>query len=85
MTNWITNEYGAQIFTHEGWEVRIRSPECKWNRIQVFSPYSYYGVEVEVWETGIWVKGWEGPPTSAVTIPWPVIGAIAEARAIITD
>ena len=53
MTNRITDEHGNLIFTHEGWEVRIWSPDvCRWNRIQITSPWS--GVEVEVWETGMW-------------------------------
>lgn len=46
------------------------------------------GEEVEVTEEGIWVNGtssggWEGPGPSAVNIPWTVIGAIIEARAIV--
>jgi hypothetical protein len=45
-------------------------------------------VEVEVEEGGVWVRGesnggWEGPNPQAFTIPWPVIAAIIEARAIV--
>ena len=86
MTNWITNERGNQTFTHEGWTVRIWSPEYAWNRINVESPHC--GQEVEVTPEGIWVNGtstggWEGPGPSAFTIPWAVIVAIIEARQIV--
>ena len=81
MTNWITNEYGHQIFTHEGWEVRIWPPKFKWNRIEVNSPHA--GVEVEVTEEGIWVKGGDlGPRTPT---PWEVIVAIWAAREIVAE
>jgi len=88
MTNFITSEYGNRTFTHGEWTVRIWSPECKWNRIEVNSPHA--GEEVEVTEEGIWVKGessggWEGPSPSAFTIPWPVIAAIAAARQIVAE
>jgi hypothetical protein len=88
MTNWITDDHDNQIFFHEGWTVRIWSPECKWNRIEVNSPHA--GEEVEVTEEGIWVKGessggWEGPSPSAFTIPWEVIAAIAAARQIVAE
>lgn len=82
MTNWIADEHGNQIFTHEGWEVRICSPDvCRWNRIQITSPWS--GVEVEVWRTGMWVKGWDEAATSAFAIPWEIIAAIGSARQIV--
>ena len=86
MTNWITNERGNQTFTHEGWTVRIWSPEYAWERISVESPHC--GQQVEVTPEGIWVNGtsaggWEGPGPSAFTIPWEVIGAIIEARQIV--
>ena len=84
MTNWITDEHGNRTFTHEGWTVRIWSPEWT-SRISVESPHS--GEEVEVNEEGIWVRGeygggWEVQPKS-FTIPWEVIAAIIEARAIV--
>ena len=88
MTNWITDEHGNRAFTHTGWTVRIWSPEWT-SRISVESPHS--GEEVEVYEEGIWVRGeeerggWEGPGPKAFTIPWAVIGAIIEARAIVAD
>jgi hypothetical protein len=86
MTEWITNEWGNRTFTHEGWTVRIWSPEVSGNRVCVESSHS--GEEVEVTEKGIWVNGqssggWEGPGPNAFTIPWPVIAAIIEARAIV--
>lgn len=85
MTNFTTDEHGNQTFTHEGWTVRIWHPEWT-SRISVESPHS--GEEVEVWPEGIWVNGessggWEGPGPNAFTIPWAVIGAIIEARAIV--
>ena len=86
MTNWITDERGNRTFTHEGWTVRIWSPEWTSGRISVDAPHS--GEEVEVHEEGIWVNGessggWEGPGPNAFTIPWEVIAAIIEARAIV--
>jgi hypothetical protein len=86
MTNWTTNASGNQVFNHEGWEVQIWGPEWPNSRISVASPHS--GAEVEVHEWGIWVYGesgggWEGPCAESVTIPWPVITAIIEARAIV--
>lgn len=83
MINWITDDHGNQIFTHEGWSVRILSPECecKLNRIQVSTPHT--GVEVEVAEEGVWVKGGDlGPRTPT---PWEVIVAIWAARQIVTE
>lgn len=86
MTNWITDEHGNRDFNHGGWTVRIWSPEVPWNRIHVDSPHS--GEEVTVGIDGIWVNGestggWEGPGPKAFTIPWEVITAIIEARAIV--
>ena len=86
MTNWITDEHGNRTFTHEGWTVRIWSPEHSWDRINVDAPHN--GQEVEVHEKGIWVNGtssggWEGPGPNAFTVPWPVITAIIEARQIV--
>ncbi len=86
MTHFSTDELGNQTFTHGGWTVRIWSPENPWSRIEVFTPHR--GEEVEVTEAGIWVNGessggWEGPGPNAFTIPWPVIAAIIEARAIV--
>ena len=83
MTNWITDESDNRTFTHEGWAVRILSPEreCKLNRIQVSTPHA--GVEVEVAEEGVWVKGGVlGPRTPT---PWEVIVAIWAARQIVTE
>ena len=86
MTNWSVNASGNQVFTHEGWEVQIWGPEWRSSRISVASPHS--GEELEVREWGIWVYGesgggWEGPGAHGVCIPWPVITAIIEARAIV--
>lgn len=83
MTNWIQSEYDPEKFTfkHEGWEVIIWGPQWN-NKIDVFPPHK--GEEVEVYPEGIWVRGasdgsWHEQPES-FTIPWPIIGAIIEAR-----
>lgn len=86
MTHWTIDEHGNRTFTHEGWTVRIWSPVWTSGRISVESPHS--GEEVEVHEEGIWVRGeygggWEGPSPQSFTIPWEVISAIVEARAIV--
>ena len=86
MTNFTTDERGNRTFTHGGWTVRIWSPEWTSGRVSVDAPHS--GEEVEVHEEGIWVNGessggWEGPGPNAFTIPWEVIAAIIEARAIV--
>ena len=85
MTHFTTDEHGNQDFHHAGWRVRIWNNTWS-NRIDVTAPHS--GVEVEVEEGGVWVRGesnggWEGPSPQAFTIPWPVIAAIIEARAIV--
>jgi hypothetical protein len=86
MTHFTTDEHGNRTFTHAGWTVRIWSPEWT-SRISVDSPHT--GEEVEVHDGGIWVRGedgrgsWEGPGPNAFTIPWEVIAAIIEARAIV--
>jgi len=86
--NWPTNEYGNPTFTHEGWTVEIWGPYRAWDRISVTSPTR--GSEVEVNESGIWVKGeietggWEGPSPEAFTIPWPVVAAISAAAAYVS-
>jgi hypothetical protein len=85
--NWQTSEHGHPTFTHEGWVVEIWGPEWPHSRISVTSPIR--GAEVEVNESGVWVKGesetsgWEGPSPEAFTIPWPVIAAISAAQAYI--
>jgi hypothetical protein len=86
MTYWTTDERGNRTFDHAGWRVRIWSPEVSFNRIHVDSPH--INEEVTVGIDGIWVNGestggWEGPGPQAFTIPWPVIAAIVEARAIV--
>lgn len=86
MTHFTTDERGNRTFTHGGWTVRIWSPEWTSGRISVDAPHA--GQEVEVHEEGIWVNGessggWEGPGPNAFTIPWEVIAAIIEARAIV--
>lgn len=88
MTSWITEEFGNRTFTHQGWTVRIWSPEYwrRWNPIEVESPRA--GEEVEIHPEGIWVKGespggWEGPSSAAFVIPWAVITAVTEAREIV--
>ena len=85
MTHFTTNENGEQTFTHEGWEVQIW--DSQWTRrIRVTSSISDDTREVEVGPDGIWVLGstrsaWSND-SCAFTIPWPVIEAIVEARAI---
>ena len=88
MTNWITDEHGNQTFTHGGWTVRIWSPGCSWNRINVDTPGAWgYNHYVEVGPEGIFVNGESsgGYSPSAFTIPWEVIGAIIEARQIVAE
>ena len=88
MTNWVPSEYDAEKFTfkHEGWEVIIWGP--RWNnKVDVFPPHA--DENVEVMPEGIWVKGedssgWHSS-ASAFIIPWPVIAAIIEARAIVAE
>jgi hypothetical protein len=86
MTNFTVDEHGNQVFTHEGWEVQIWGPEWPAGRISVTSPRGASGW-VEVDPDGIWVNGiasgtWHDEPR-AFTIPWPVIEAIVQARAIV--
>jgi len=87
MTSWTTDVHGNRFFNHEGWTVRIWSPEWTSGRITVEAPHA--GEEVEVTEDGIWVRGeddrrgWEGPGPRAFTIPWGVMVAVIEARAIV--
>jgi hypothetical protein len=87
MTNWDMDESGNKKFVHEGWTVRIWSSEWKGSRIVVDAPHA--GEEVAVDYDGIWVRGedgrgsWEGPSPQSFTIPWAVVGAIIEARAIV--
>ena len=85
MTNWTTNASGNQVFTHEGWEVQIWGPEWPNGRITVTAPEERgCSHEVDVTEEGIWVKGeYAGYDSDPFTIPWPVIEAIVEARAIV--
>jgi hypothetical protein len=88
MTNWTEDERGNRTFEHEGWTVRIWSPENPWNRIEVFPPRSpRMTEEIEVGPEGLWVSGAD-PQHSynaahPITIPWAVVEAIVEARAIV--
>ena len=80
MTNWITNEEGnSTIFTHEGWTVRVGEG---W--IGVTAPCA--GHEVTVDDDGLWVRGADtyahAEHPESFTIPWEVIAAVVEARAI---
>ena len=96
MTHWTTDVHGNRFFNHAGWTVRIWTPEWAstvirpgWasGRITVEAPHT--GEEVEVHDDGIWVRGedgmggWEGPGPRAFVIPWGVMTAIIEARAIV--
>ena len=84
--NWTERGYERMVFTHDGWEVWIQSPQ--WNhRIEVFPPHK--GEEVEVYPDGIWVRGaseggWHEQP-EAFIIPWEIIAAIIEARTIVAE
>ena len=85
MTNWTTNARGNQDFHHEGWQVRIWGGDHNWRRIEVTTPSDSSDVTVDA--DGLWVNGvssgtWHDGH-HAFTIPWPVIEAIIEARAII--
>lgn len=83
MTNWTTDEFGTRTFTHEGWVVQI------WRHHGIEARRECRGetCEIEVDEHGIRVRGesrFAGeicPQT--VEIPWPVIAAVVEARAIV--
>lgn len=82
MTHFTVNEHGNRVFEHAGWEVRIWEGS---NGVSVTSPSPDHEVTVD--PDGIWVKGschgsWGDGP-SAFTIPWAVIEAIVEARAIV--
>jgi hypothetical protein len=82
MTNWITDERGNRTFTHEGWEVQIWGPESPNSRITVTSPCTEHEVTVD--PDGLWVRGSaHAELPEAFTIPWAVIEAIIEARAIV--
>ena len=76
MTHFTVNENGSRVFTHEGWTVRVGSD---W--IGVLSPIADHEVTVDA--DGLWVRGADGETAESFTIPWPVITAIVEARAIV--
>jgi hypothetical protein len=85
MTNWTTDEHGNKIFTHGRWCVRIWHSEWKGSWIEVTTDSDCADVVIEA--EGMWVNGvssgsWHDVP-HAFTIPWEVITAIVEARAII--
>ena len=80
MTNWITNEEGnSTIFNHAGWTVEVVSD---W--IGVRSPCADHEVSVD--SDGLWVRGADtyahAEHPESFTIPWEVIAAVVEARAI---
>jgi hypothetical protein len=85
MTNWTTDEDGNRDFRHGRWCVRIWNKECPWRRIEVTTDSDCADVVIEA--EGMWVNGvthgsWHDVP-HAFTIPWEVIAAVVEARAII--
>ncbi len=88
MTFWDMDERGNRTFTHEGWTVRVWNPERSASRIEVQAPRSRLVTEeIEVGPEGLWVSGAD-PQHSynaahPITIPWAVIAAIIEARAIV--
>ena len=75
MSHFITDEHGSRVFTHEGWTVRVGSD---W--IGVLSPCADHEVMVDA--DGLWVRGADGETAESFTIPWAVIEAVVEARAI---
>ena len=79
MTHFTTNEDGVRTFNHAGWTVEVGSD---W--IGVRSPCA--GHEVTVDDDGLWVRGADtyahAEHPESFTIPWAVIAAIIEARAI---
>ena len=85
MTHFTVNEHGNQVFNHGGWEVQIWGPEWPNSRITVTSPCTEHEVMVD--PDGLWVRGSDtyahAELPEAFTIPWAVIEAVVEARAII--
>ena len=79
MTHFTTNEDGNQTFTHVGWTVEVGSD---W--IGVRSPCAAHEVSVD--SDGLWVRGADtyahAEHPESFTIPWEVIAAVVEARAI---
>ena len=79
MTHWTVYMDGNRVFTHAGWTVEVGSD---W--IGVRSPCA--GHEVTVDDDGLWVRGADtvahAEYPESFTIPWAVIAAIIEARAI---
>jgi hypothetical protein len=85
MTNWTTDEHGNRDFRHGRWCVRIWNKEWTSGRIEVTTDSDCADVVVEA--EGMWVNGvssgsWHDGP-HAFTIPWEVITAVVEARAIV--
>ena len=80
MTHFTTNEDGlSRTFTHAGGTVRVGEG---W--IGVTAPCA--GHEVTVDDDGLWVRGADtyahAEHPESFTIPWEVIAAVVEARAI---
>lgn len=85
MTNWTTDEHGNSDFRHGRWRVRIWHSEWKGSQIEVTTDSDDTTVAVD--GEGMWVNGvssgtWHDAP-HAFTIPWAVVEAIIEARAIV--
>jgi len=76
MTHFTVNKHGSRVFEHEGWLVRIGA---EW--IGVTSPCADHEVMVDA--DGLWVSGGSSDGCEEFTIPWAVIEAVVEARAII--
>ena len=79
MTHFTVDELGDQTFTHAGWTITVGSD---W--ISVVGPCADHVVWVDT--AGLWVRGADtyahAEHPESFTIPWAVIAAIIEARAI---
>lgn len=89
MTEFIIDDDGNKTFIHEGWLVRIWSKQSGINtRIDVESPN--FNKSIDVRDNGLWVygelkTGWDGPSPAWVSIPWIVLAAIIDARALVAS
>jgi len=90
MNGFSDNGDGSESFTHEGWEVRIW-PSSGCGRVTSPGQLGPGGPihQIEMGFDGVWVHGaspgldHDDHRAAAVTIPWPVIGAMFAARATV--
>ena len=89
MTEFITDDYDNKTFIHQGWLVRIWSKQSGIaSRIDVESPD--FNKKIEVRDDGLWTygeskTGWDGPSPVPVLIPWIVLTAVIDARALVAS